>query len=274
VDGRMKIWALDMVLRSKNILSGGQNINAEGHGAAKQVLLGCSGAGFGRGVVLCAGLGFVLAGCASGGATTAKLTEHATPAEFTTIGKPTKTIKTPNGPVEVYDPSQDSEVRAAFKKLYNKRAKYFSRHPKLRLCFSHMDGWENRKFFHNKKNKKLAEILAKAERAQTYDYMRAQCKGLSDYQYPDWRINRFTSSCPVYDWGSSELSVCEKQVRFRRSKYDDVPISRATCMIDRANKSPQDEDYRWFFIGEIGQKYHGDVGKQFELFFYKTCKKW
>gem|GEM_PF-4351449 len=40
------------------------------------------------------------------------------PDHFTTKGKPTKTIQTPNGPVRVYDPAKDPEVRAAFGRLY------------------------------------------------------------------------------------------------------------------------------------------------------------
>lgn len=39
---------------------------------------------------------------------------------FTTVGKPTKTIETPWGPREVYDPAQDEEVSLAFKRLYSK----------------------------------------------------------------------------------------------------------------------------------------------------------
>ena len=41
------------------------------------------------------------------------------PDHFTTKGKPTKTIQTPNGPVEIYDPTQDPEVRAAFGRIYD-----------------------------------------------------------------------------------------------------------------------------------------------------------
>ena len=39
--------------------------------------------------------------------------------DFTTEGKPTKTIETPWGPREVYDPTQDEEVVTAFKKIYD-----------------------------------------------------------------------------------------------------------------------------------------------------------
>ena len=38
--------------------------------------------------------------------------------EFTTVGKPTKTIETPNGPVEIYDPTQDPEVIEEISSIY------------------------------------------------------------------------------------------------------------------------------------------------------------
>jgi len=42
------------------------------------------------------------------------------PDKFTTEGKPTKTMETPWGPREFYDPLQDGEVREAFKRIMDK----------------------------------------------------------------------------------------------------------------------------------------------------------
>jgi len=42
------------------------------------------------------------------------------PDSFTTEGKPTKTIETPWGPREVYDPSKDVEVLLAIEEIYNR----------------------------------------------------------------------------------------------------------------------------------------------------------
>ncbi len=39
---------------------------------------------------------------------------------FTTKGKPTKTIETPLGARELYDPTQDEDVRKAFKRIYDR----------------------------------------------------------------------------------------------------------------------------------------------------------
>ena len=64
-----------------------------------------------------------LAGCASGTPDKVKAeTKQQTPIpsleEFTTVGKPTRTIDTPMGPREVYDPAQDLEIQKAFNKFY------------------------------------------------------------------------------------------------------------------------------------------------------------
>ena len=47
----------------------------------------------------------------------AKTTNLDTALVFTTEGKPTKTIETPWGQKEIYDPTQDEQVKAAFKKI-------------------------------------------------------------------------------------------------------------------------------------------------------------
>lgn len=67
---------------------------------------------------------FVMAGCAANINLPAAEAQSAPNSpdhtEFTTEGKPTKTIETPWGPREIYDPTQDEEVRAAFKRIYDK----------------------------------------------------------------------------------------------------------------------------------------------------------
>ncbi len=71
--------------------------------------------------------GAVLLGCVGSAAkapiadTAGDKTETAFNADsFTSDGKPTKTIETPWGLREVYDPTQDEQVRAAFKRIYDK----------------------------------------------------------------------------------------------------------------------------------------------------------
>ena len=73
----------------------------------------------------------LLAGCAGGQAADVKdgavaddvaaVKNTASVDSFTTVGKPTKTIETPWGAREVYDPAQDEEVRNIFQK-YNQNA--------------------------------------------------------------------------------------------------------------------------------------------------------
>lgn len=62
--------------------------------------------------------------------------ETALPDEFTTEGKPTETISTPSGAREIYDPTQDDVVRAAFKRIYDRNEgvvhrEYSRGHPSL-----------------------------------------------------------------------------------------------------------------------------------------------
>ena len=49
------------------------------------------------------------------------------PETFTTVGKPTKTIETPLGPREVYNPAKDEVVRGAFERLYEDGTKVVAR---------------------------------------------------------------------------------------------------------------------------------------------------
>jgi len=76
-----------------------------------------------------AGLACVLAACAGGSnvkldaevlASVEQKTELVATKTFSTEGKPTKTIETPWGPREVYDPVKDEVVRAAFKRIHDR----------------------------------------------------------------------------------------------------------------------------------------------------------
>ena len=83
---------------------------------------------------------------------------------FTTKGKPTTTIETPWGPKEVYDPTQDSEIREDFKIWYN--------HPEL---ISYNDHITEMYYFYEKNAKYKQQIIRDARRIQALDYARHQC---------------------------------------------------------------------------------------------------
>ena len=193
------------------------------------------------------------------------------PDHFTTKGKPTKTIQTPNGPVEIYDPTQDPEVRAAFDMLYNKRAKFFSHHPKVVFHQSDLHTWEWQPFFKkNGRARKLGRILSMAERAQTYDYMRAGCQMQSDYQCygPTNDFDVLIKKCPKYRWGNFRLSSCEDRARKGLShNYEAGVMPEVTCRVDGRTE-------KGFYIQHIGYPYYGNKDQQFSRFFYKSCEKW
>ena len=75
--------------------------------------------------------------------------------DFTTVGKPTKTIETPWGAREIYDPVQDEEVAKIFSKWYNENSKTYK-------------GIQNEK-------SKAYNYFAAAEKVNLINYMRLGC---------------------------------------------------------------------------------------------------
>jgi len=73
------------------------------------------------------------------------------PDNFTTEGKPTKTIETPWGPRKVYDPAQDPSVAFFFKK------------------------WRDGQYAGASFPSEWAEVIYEAKRVQALDYARHQC---------------------------------------------------------------------------------------------------
>jgi len=92
--------------------------------------------------------------------------------KFSAKGKPTKTLETPNGDQEVYDPTQDPEIRKLFKEIYD----HFS----------------------------------KARRVQQLDLFRAGCESLIVPECGiETKPNKRNPICRKLDWGSPEFSKCE-----------------------------------------------------------------
>jgi len=92
---------------------------------------------------------------------------------FTTVGKPTQTVETPNGPREIYDPTQDEEVRAAFTYIYNQND------PNFRLVYG------------PKPDGVHASILYRAMVEQKNSYKSLSCQTLVTSQCGVW----FTREC-------------------------------------------------------------------------------
>jgi len=131
----------------------------------KPILRAVKAAGF-------TGLTFGLLGCAAqdvaapdtvdnAQATTETTVEK--PVEFSTIGKPTKTIETPWGPKEVYDPIQDEEVRAAFKRIFDRddgvvHFEYFGGGKEVYVTSYELDDFGNKQLLPNGVYKKALTL--------------------------------------------------------------------------------------------------------------------
>ncbi len=111
---------------------------------------------------------------------------------FTTDGKPTKTVQTPWGDKQVYDPTQDAEVIAAYK--YVEKV-----HKKL--------GTSNT----NEQLKPYKQWFAKIRRTQLHDMARLGCRipiypGCGEGVFE----NTISLNCNI-NLGQSELNNCESQ---------------------------------------------------------------
>jgi len=121
--------------------------------------------------------------------------------EFTTEGKPTKTIETPWGPREVYDPTQDVEIKSIFKKWYEENqysAKEYKEH-----------------------NQADYEIINTAREINRLDMKRLGCLDVDTNDGESVAVatkhgrnntfDYFKGSCGVdHNFGSLNLTQCEK----------------------------------------------------------------
>ena len=119
---------------------------------------------------------------------------------FTTEGKPTKTIETPWGPREVYDPMQDSEVKQAFRQIMKikQEANYFNDWPEDILdrvqIHTHITHINRNKVDLNlpakfeaieRKSPEIRDYLSIvliAKTAQSLDYTRSNCEHINNLQ--------------------------------------------------------------------------------------------
>lgn len=180
--------------------------------------------GFGQVVALCASLGLVLVGCVDttdANDASTKPTEQTTKTtipsleNFTTIGKPTKTIQTPNGPVEIYDPTQDQEVRAAFHVIYSRGDVTFGDISRFNGATSNNPEVLSRHGFPLGSRPSIPTIdavtLGLARQTQYYDMMRLGCKIIEEVPSQSYGRQHLSKSCSHARLGHSKLSECESE---------------------------------------------------------------
>jgi len=133
---------------------------------------------------------------------------------FTTAGKPTKTVQTPTGDVEVYDPTQDLEVIAAFDYV---------------KAIHRREGVEASK----KQLSTMATYFNGVREVQLNDLARLGCKvpiypGCGEGEFE----NTILQNCVSPQFGQVKLSTCEaenlKRKNFELIRAQDAPICYAS----------------------------------------------
>jgi len=190
------------------------------------------------------GLGFVaiLAACAASSPApdTAPSIEN-----FTTEGKPTKTVQTPWGDKQVYDPTQDTEVIAAFEYVKKMHLK---------------DGPEESKATLSEYEK----LFSKVRRTQYHDMIRLGCL-IPQYDGcgggPNFIENKIPQLCPRPTFGKATLSDCESQNTKIDGYHETLALAAPMC-------SPE-----FFMIGSKDWRHKEYGNKEMSVFFTSGCEK-
>jgi len=216
------------------------------------------------------GLAALLTACA---ATTP--TPEAPPSieNFTTEGKPTKTVQTPWGDKQVYDPVQDPEVIAAFNYVYQELPKQL----KTLDGDSDVFGSEVEQNFTN-----YAKRFELIRNIQDNDLLRVGCSHSINTYSCDFEEREAKTSIPRYctqvSFGSATLNECEKQNSSWIMK-DVIALSQSPCVKDLRGK-----DYALMSFWQIGMKNNPrtqtindknlPIGKnaQIKSFFLSECR--
>jgi len=145
-----------------------------------------------------------LIGCESANKSTYVDTPTVTVENFTTQDKPTKTVQTPWGDKQVYDPTQDPEIIEIFE--------YVSKQNKE-------NGFRGREGLSSYKN-----LFKDVNQIQFNDMLRTGCVSPSFFESgcrkrPDYVKNEVPKNCPTLNFGKANLNRCEQQ--FLTSNPDD-----------------------------------------------------
>jgi len=148
--------------------------------------------------------GMLMAGCAAkttsekseNALTSLEKSNHISSEMFTTKGKPTKTINTPWGAKEIYDPMKDEDVKLAIKNLYLRQDTSFgevSRSSKLITISEPED----------------IELIKTARKTHYFDVLRLGCRQPVEIPCQYYGTMYFKQTCPNLSFGSSQLNECE-----------------------------------------------------------------
>ena len=153
-------------------------------------------------------------GCESANNTTSDNRPTVTAENFTTQGKPTKTIQTPWGDKQLYDPTQDPEIIEAFEYVKNIHKQY----------------GPNEKYDELKRYDILFSQIRNIQyldmgRLGCQDIRRPNCNDIFD----NFSKNSIPQNCLKPSFGSPILDTCEVDHTTLISEYEDhlLPLSEA-----------------------------------------------
>ena len=181
---------------------------------------------------------------------------------FTTAGKPTKTIETPWGPKEIYDPVQDNEIIQAYSKI--KKQNYNS------IKELYADGSSYDYANHD------VELLFLAREIHHLDVMRSGCKRLISYECGTSRngdVRLLKNSCDVSSVLGHPRSACEGDF------YSQKIQSRANgCALDLSDKVLQPNIYYQLLssdaVGRPNVPQAKNPREGLTHFYDYQCQKW
>ena len=143
------------------------------------------------------------------------------PETFTTVGKPTKTIETPWGPREIYDPGQDQAVVKAIRSLYElsdtsfgevARIVGFGNLLRVGQSASDADTYTS--------TDRYIKTIKTARRTHYYDMLRLGCRQAAEVPCQYFGSFYFIQKCPDSNFGSMHLTSCEQ--KNLTSDYTDI----------------------------------------------------
>ena len=133
--------------------------------------------------------------------------------EFTTKGKPTKTIETPWGPREVYDPAKDNVFKIAFEKVFLRGDVTFGDISRFNGTTSNnpevLSKYDFPKGVTPSVPTQDAITLRLARQTQYYDMMRLGCKVIDEIPNQNYGHQHLSRSCSGERLGRPQLSECE-----------------------------------------------------------------
>jgi len=186
--------------------------------------------------------------------------EQSDVSKFTTKGKPTKTIETPWGAREVYDPVQDPQINEIFQRWYAQNKYNYAEYETI--------------------DPQGFALLNHAGHIHEADYLKLKCEMRErqfTYATSLLYFKKYTGNCPL-EFGKKTLSQCVQD------NLEDRAISSYIDGEGRVGKYspdwvlPNHKDRKSVGVLDngfvFGSQSYTDAQKQMEIFFKFNCRKW